>query len=107
MRNIKIVIQYEGTRYSGWQVQGNTEATVCGVISEAISAVCKEKVELIGSARTDAGVHALGQVANFKTSSPMALREMKKQINDRLGHDICIFDIDEVEERFHASYNAS
>ena len=69
MRNIKIVVQYDGTRYSGWQSQEHDENTIQGKLTAVLSRLLGEKIELAGSGRTDAGVHALGQVANFKTRS--------------------------------------
>ena len=69
MRNIKINIQYDGTRYSGWQSQEHDENTIQGKLTAVLRRLLEEETELAGSGRTDAGVHALGQVANFKTCS--------------------------------------
>ena len=81
MRNIKIVVQYDGTRYSGWQSQEHDENTIQGKLTAVLSRLLGEKIELAGSGRTDAGVHALGQVANFKTRSQMPCGELLEKLN--------------------------
>ena len=68
MRNIRLLLQYEGTRYQGWQRQESTENTIQGKLEKLLGQMCGEVIELQGSGRTDAGVHAKGQVANFHTS---------------------------------------
>ena len=68
MQNYKLTIQYDGTRYNGWQRQGNTENTIQGKLNEIIGKYLGEEIDIAGSGRTDAGVHALGQVASFKTN---------------------------------------
>ena len=70
MYNYKLTIQYDGTRYRGWQVQGNTDQTIQGKVEGVLSRLTGQPVELHGSGRTDAGVHALGQVANVKLLRP-------------------------------------
>ena len=72
MRNIKLTIEYDGKEFNGWQKQPN-KLNIQGTIEKVISDITKEEIELIGSGRTDAGVHALGQVANFKTNSPTSI----------------------------------
>ena len=105
MRNYRLTIQYNGTKYSGWQIQPNVD-TVQQQIGEAIQIITREKVNLIGSGRTDAGVHALGQVANFRTNNQLDLRKFQHSLNSILPDDISIKDICEVEEEFHSRYDA-
>ena len=104
MRNIKLLIEYDGTNYLGWQVQAKG-LTIQGVIEEKLTLLTGEKIGLIGSGRTDAGVHALGQVAGFKTKSRMETRTLRKALNSLLPSDIVIQEVDEVEEDFHARKN--
>ena len=70
MINYKMILQYDGSRYSGWQVQGNTEQTIQGKLQAVLEKMTEEEIEIHGSGRTDAGVHAMGQVANFKLQRP-------------------------------------
>lgn len=106
MQNYRALIQYDGTRYSGWQKQGNTTATIQGRLEQAISGLLKEPVELHGSGRTDAGVHAVGQVANFKTAKSMDLPRFVHQLNEALPDDIAVLELTPAEPRFHARLNA-
>lgn len=106
MRNIKLTIEYDGRRYSGWQRLGDSDKTIQGKIETTIEKMIEEKIEIIGSGRTDSGAHARGQVANFKTESAMSLLEMQDYLNYYLPKDIVIKEIEEVPERFHARYNA-
>lgn len=101
MRNIKLIIEYDGTNYRGWQVQPKG-ATVQGMIEEKLVLLTKEAVHLVGSGRTDAGVHAFGQVAHFKTQSQIEVRSIQKALNSLLPADIVIKGIMEAEEFFHA-----
>ena len=105
MRNIKLTIEYDGTNYLGWQRQkvGNT---IQGALEEAIEVQTNEKVETIGSSRTDAGVHAKGFIANFKTNSKIPAEKYREAINHKLPEDIVILKSEEVDEDFHARYNA-
>lgn len=105
MRNIKLTIEYDGSDFNGWQKQPN-KLNIQGEIEKAICNITKEQVELIGSGRTDAGVHALAQVANFKTSSNISIDKIPLAINSQLKNSIIIKDAQEVEERFHSRYNA-
>ncbi len=105
MKNIKLLIQYDGTNYAGWQRQKN-ERTIQGVIEDIIKRVTGENLRLIPSGRTDAGVHALGQVANFKTVSKSEGKRWKDIINASLPEDIKILDSAEVDMDFHARYSA-
>lgn len=106
MQNYRVLIQYDGTRYSGWQKQGNTDATIQGRLEKAISQLTGEEIELHGSGRTDAGVHALGQVANFKTGKPLDCARFTVQLNELLPDDIAVLEIQPAEPRFHARLNA-
>lgn len=106
MRNIKIILQYEGTKYQGWQRQTSTENTIQGKLEKLLSKMCDEPIEIIGSGRTDAGVHAMGQVANFHTSSTMPVEEMLTYINQYLPQDIAVVQISEAAPRFHSRLNA-
>jgi len=101
MRNIKLLIEYDGTNYQGWQVQPKGP-TIQGMIEGKLGLITGERVPLIGSGRTDSGVHALGQVAHFKTQSRMDIRSMQRALNSLLPSDIVIQKIEEVEEDFHA-----
>ncbi|OGP54447.1 MAG: tRNA pseudouridine(38-40) synthase TruA [Deltaproteobacteria bacterium RBG_13_52_11] len=105
MRNIKLTIEYDGTAYHGWQIQPGLK-TIQGVIRERISQITQEKINLLGAGRTDAGVHALGQVANFHTESTIDLIALQRGLNSLLAPDIVIKGVDEVEEGFHARFSA-
>ncbi|MBO4976655.1 MAG: tRNA pseudouridine(38-40) synthase TruA [Lachnospiraceae bacterium] len=107
MRNIRLLIQYEGTRYQGWQRQESSENTIQGRLEKLLSQMCGEKVELQGSGRTDAGVHAMGQVANFHTNSALSTEEMLQYINTYLPQDIAVVQVTEAAERFHSRLNAT
>lgn len=106
MRNIKCRVTYEGTRYQGWQRQERSDNTIQGKLEQLISRMCKEKIEIQGSGRTDAGVHALGQVINFHTHSQMQTEDMMAYMNQYLPEDIAVVEIEEVSERFHSRLNA-
>lgn len=106
MRNIRILIQYEGTRYQGWQRQSSTDNTIQGRLEALLTRMCGETIELQGSGRTDAGVHALGQVANFHTDCAMSPEEMRSYINRYLPEDIAVVEVAEVPPRFHSRLNA-
>jgi tRNA pseudouridine38-40 synthase len=106
MQNYKLTLQYDGTRYNGWQRQGNTENTIQGKLNEIISRYLGEEVDIAGSGRTDAGVHALAQVANFKTSKCFDKEKVLKEVNTFLPQDIRITAVEAVDERFHARLSA-
>lgn len=103
--NYKLIIQYDGTDYAGWQFQANA-VTVQQKIVEAIRILIGVNVNLIGSGRTDAGVHALGQVANFTTMQEIDLYKFKYSLNSILPIDISILDIQKVHQEFHSRYDA-
>ncbi len=104
-RNIKMILEYDGTRYHGWQRQANG-LTVQEVLEEGISTITQEDIRVIGSGRTDAGVHALGQVANFRTNSNIGPRGLLQGINSLLPWDIVVKELAEADTSFHARYNA-
>lgn len=107
MYNYKLTIQYDGTRYRGWQVQGNTDQTIQGRLEAVITRLIGTPVELHGSGRTDAGVHALGQVANVKLPSPIEPATFLQQINTYLPADIAVVALTPASDRFHARLNAT
>lgn len=106
MRNIRIKVAYEGTRYQGWQKQEACENTIQGKLELLIGRMCGEEIAIQGSGRTDAGVHALGQVVNFHTNSSMSTDEMLAYMNRYLPEDIAVVEISEAAERFHSRLNA-
>lgn len=107
MRNIKLTICYDGTNFKGWQIQGNGERTVQGELTKAIRKFTSEKNSIIGSGRTDTGVHASGQVANFKTDKQTEILDIQKALNCAyLPDDISILKIEEVKDSFHAQKSA-
>jgi tRNA pseudouridine38-40 synthase len=107
MRNIRLKISYEGTRYQGWQRQKTTGNTIQGKIEDILTKMTGEPVEIHGSGRTDAGVHAKAQVANFKTESTMSANEIKDYLNEYLPMDIGVTEVKEVSERFHSRLNVT
>ncbi|KAB7666311.1 tRNA pseudouridine(38-40) synthase TruA [Bacillus sp. B1-b2] len=104
--NIKLTIQYDGGRYKGWQRLGNGDQSIQGKIENVLTEMVGEKIEIIGCSRTDAGVHALNQVANFKMEKEMELSEIHSYLNRYLPNDISILQVENVHDRFHARYNA-
>lgn len=106
MRNFKMILQYEGTRYQGWQRQESTENTIQGKLELLLSRMSGHKVEIQGSGRTDAGVHAKGQVANAHLDTDMTSAEILKYMNQYLPEDIGVICVEEVPERFHSRLNA-
>ena len=104
MRNIKLTIEYDGKEFNGWQKQPN-KLNIQGTIEQAIKSITNEDVELNASGRTDEGVHALGQVANFKTNSQIPIEKFAIAINSRLKKSIVIKKAEEVDERFHSRLN--
>lgn len=106
MKNYRITVSYDGTRYKGWQVQKSTDDTIQGKLQKVIESICSHPVEVIGSGRTDAGVHARGQVANFHMDGDMGDRELLDRINHYLPGDIAVTSLAQVDDRFHSRYNA-
>ncbi len=116
--NYKITLEYDGSRYNGWQRQGNTDNTIQGKLEEILSKYFKQDIEIHGSGRTDAGVHAVGQVANFKISKRLIpcdsalnldlnnTNDLMHDINRFLPEDIRITSMELADDRFHARLNA-
>lgn len=104
MRNIKLILEYDGTKYSGWQRQKNA-ITIQQVLEEAIWKITGAREVTIGASRTDSGVHARGYVANFKTECKIPGIKFRDAINTKLPRDIVILNSEEVPEEFHARYN--
>ncbi len=96
LRNIRLLVEYDGTRYHGWQRQAEA-VTIQQVLEDTLNRLTGEKVALIGSGRTDAGVHARGQVANFRTASPIPLQAFHKGMNSLLPKDIAVLEAAEAE----------
>lgn len=105
-QNYKITLQYEGTRYDGWQRQGNTENTIQGKLENILAKMTGHEVEIHGSGRTDAGVHAMGQVANFHLDEDMEPERVKEYLNRYLPEDIAVIKADRAPERFHSRLSA-
>lgn len=105
MPTYKLTIEYEGTRYSGWQAQGNTPKTVQGRLIQAATHVLGE-VDLGGAGRTDAGVHAAGQVAHLRTHKAVDPLQLTRKLNDLLPHDISVLAAARAGDRFHARHDA-
>ena len=106
MRNIRLDICYDGTRYRGWQRLPGKDDTIQGKLETALSRILEEPIEIAGSGRTDAGVHARGQVANFHTESSKAAAEILADLRRSLPEDIGIYSCRDVSPRFHARLNA-
>ena len=106
MRNIRLDICYDGTRYRGWQRLPGKDDTIQGKLETALSRILEEPIEISGSGRTDAGVHARGQVANFHTESNMSPAEILANLRKYLPEDIGIYSCKDVSPRFHARLNA-
>ena len=104
--NYKLTIQYDGSRYDGWQRQGNSDNTIQGKIEGVLSRLTGECVEIHGAGRTDAGVHAEGQVASVKLPGNRPAAEVMAYLNQYLPEDIAVIGVEEVDERFHARLTA-
>ena len=107
MRNLRLDICYDGTRYRGWQRLPGADNTIQGKLEQTLSRILGEEIEISGSGRTDAGAHALGQVANFHCGNPMPAEEILSQLRRYLPEDIGIYSCREVAPRFHARLNAA
>ena len=105
--NYKLTIQYDGTRYDGWQRQGNTDNTLQGRLEGVLSRMVGKPVEIQGAGRTDAGVHARGQVASVHLPEGYTPQEVQNYLNRYLPEDVAVVDVVEVGERFHARLSAT
>ena len=106
MRNLRLDLCYDGSRYRGWQRLSGVDHTIQGKLEQTLSRILSESIEVSGSGRTDAGTHALGQVANFHCNNPMPAEEILSQLRRYLPEDIGIYSCREVHPRFHARLNA-
>jgi tRNA pseudouridine38-40 synthase len=106
LKNYKLTIQYDGGRYKGWQRLGGDENTIQSKIETVLSKLLDQRIEIIGCSRTDAGVHAYEQVANFKADTKMTVTELKDLMNKYLPSDISIKEVKIVEDAFHARFAA-
>ncbi len=106
MKNYKIYIQYDGTKYNGWQRQKNTKNTIQEKFENVLAKMCEKNVEIFASGRTDRGVHAESQVANFKCETEKTPAQIMDYLNHYLPEDILVTRIEEADERFHSRLNA-
>ena len=105
MRKIRLILEYEGTAYHGWQCQIR-EITLQQVIEKALRKIAREKIPIVAASRTDSGVHALGQVVHFSTKSGLPLRAFREGLNTLLPKDIAVREAQEVPSKFHARRDA-
>ncbi len=105
MKNYRFLIQYDGTRYYGWQRQPN-QTTIQGKLESVLSIMCDKEIEIIGAGRTDGGVHAKGMVANAALETTLDCEEIRDYLNQYLPDDIVVSKVQEASPRFHARYNA-
>lgn len=106
MPNYRLTIQYDGSRYKGWQKLGDEKNTIQEKLESVISQLTGSETEIIGCSRTDAGVHALCQVANFHTEKQFTEKEIQDYFTRYLPKDIAVVDVNIVPDKFHARYNA-
>ena len=106
MRNIKMIVCYDGSSFKGFQRLKDNDNTIQGKIEDVLSKLTGEKIEIIGSGRTDMGVHAIGQVINFKTNCKEPLSKIQNYLYKYLPESIVVKEIEEVNDRFHSRYNA-
>jgi len=106
IRNIKLTLEYDGTNFKGWQLQKANQRTVQGEIEKALKKITGRETKIVGSGRTDRGVHALGQVASFKTNSQLIVLSLLKALNAHLPDDITVLKVEDVPLSFHAQYSA-
>lgn len=106
-QNYKFTITYDGTRYSGWQSQGNTDATIQGKLEAVLAKMTGSPVDVIGAGRTDAGVHAREMTANALLPTKMSTSQIRDYLNEYLPSDICVLEVHEASPRFHSRYNAT
>lgn len=106
MKNYKLIIAYDGSRYYGWEHQPTTEMTIQGKLENVLSRMTDKEVDVIGAGRTDAGVHARAMVANVNLDINMTENEIQDYMNRYLPDDICVKEVREASDRFHSRYNA-
>lgn len=105
MTTYKLILEYDGTDFAGWQRQAD-QPTVQGLLEQALSSLTQQATPVVGAGRTDAGVHALGQVASFRSEKPLTLHEWMRGVNALLPDTICVRRVDAVPDDFHARYSA-
>ena len=105
MRTIKLLIQYNGAGFSGWQIQPG-KRTVQGTLQDTLRKVLCDDIALLGCSRTDAGVHALGQVAHFKTKNPIALSKLHQALKRLMPDDIAVIKVTDEAATFHSQHKA-
>ena len=105
MTTFKLVLEYDGTQYAGWQRQLNVP-TIQATVEDALAAIAQTRLTLVGAGRTDAGVHAFGQVASFRTDRRLSQREWLRALNAHLPADISALSVEAVPDHFHARYSA-
>ena len=106
MRNFKLLLSYDGSRYKGWQRLGNTDQTIQGKLEAVLEKMTGSSIEVIGSGRTDAGAHAMGQVANFHANTDMTSDQICQYLRHYLPEDIGVQSVEEVDDRFHSRFHA-
>jgi tRNA pseudouridine38-40 synthase len=104
--NYKMIIAYDGARYQGWQINKNAKETIQGKLEYIIGEITGQEISVIGSGRTDKGVHAEGQIANFETEQPQDIDVFLSQINEKLPEDIIVRSLEIADERFNARLTA-
>ncbi len=107
LTNYRMIVQYDGTRYNGWQKQGDTDNTIQSKLENILARMCGSAVDVHGAGRTDAGVHAKGQVAQFRMDTELSPSEIAAGINRYLPDDIGVLSVAVAAPRFHSRYNAS
>ena len=105
MKNLKMILEYDGSRYKGWQKQGDNDLTVQGKIEKALSKMTGESIQVLGCARTDVGVHAENYMANFHTNCNLSIAAMMDYLYESLPDDIVVKSMVEASEKFHVGYN--
>ena len=106
MKNYKIILAYDGTNYNGWQKQGNTDNTIQEKMELILGEIAGQPVEVFGSGRTDAGTHAMGQVANFHMEWDKSEEALLNTMNEKLGESISVLSLEEAHPRFHSRLSA-
>ncbi|HEX2055247.1 MAG TPA: tRNA pseudouridine(38-40) synthase TruA [Nitrospiraceae bacterium] len=105
MATFKVILEYDGTNYAGWQRQLD-QPTIQAAVEEALAAVAQERIAVVGAGRTDAGVHALGQVASFRTGRSLTQQDWLRAMNALIPKDISVRSVQQVADEFHARYSA-
>ena len=106
MRNLKLVVEYDGTDFAGWQAQAHGVRTVQGAIEDVLARVLRERPKMVAAGRTDTGCHATGQVASFRTAAAMSLPRLARALTGLLPPDVTVVSLAEVPEAFHARFSA-